>query len=311
MASTSSTFSGPFTRAMGLTSGLTDWTLRGPGFRRVVTNVYVPAAVRLTPAVRARAVLLIAPKGAVVARHTAAQIWGGVVPDSPDIHLLVPRGSRFRREGVLATETEDVSAVVRAGVSLTSPARTFVDLARTLTLVELVVLGDSRVRRGAVNRDQLVADAAVARGRGARLARRAATYVRDGVDSPMETRLRMLIVLGGLPEPVVNYMLRDEHGAWLMRFDLSYPAWRIAVEYDGRQHAESSRQWVHDVGRREWLDTNGWRLVVVLSGDLFGKAGATLARVECVLAERGALTGLTKRSACRCDEWQRYFRHDG
>ena len=51
-------------------------------------------------------------------------------------------------------------------------------------------------------------DAALAwHGRGAKLARRAARFVRDGVDSAMETRLRMLLVLAGLPAPEVNFIL--------------------------------------------------------------------------------------------------------
>jgi len=48
--------------------------------------------------------------------------------------------------------------------------------------------------------------------------------VRIGVDSPLETRLRLLIVLAGLPEPKVNHQLRDQHGDVVMRFDLSYPS---------------------------------------------------------------------------------------
>jgi hypothetical protein len=58
---------------------------------------------------------------------------------------------------------------------------------------------------------------------GARLARRVAGLVRKGVDSAMETRLRLLIVLAGLPEPEVNVIVRDENGDWELRFDLCYP----------------------------------------------------------------------------------------
>ena len=53
---------------------------------------------------------------------------------------------------------------------------------------------------------------------GTRLALRAAGLVREGVDSPMETRVRLLIVLAGLPEPSVNHIVRAEDGSWRMRF---------------------------------------------------------------------------------------------
>ena len=124
---------------------------------------------------------------------------------------------------------------------MTTAEDTFLDLAGELGLVDLVVLGDALVRRRRTTVTKLVAAAAQASGRHVALARRAAGLVRAGVDSPMESRLRMLLVLAGLPEPVVNHTEHDDRGWWVRRFDLSYPAARVAVEYDGRQHAESDR----------------------------------------------------------------------
>ena len=90
-------------------------------------------------------------------------------------------------------------------------------------------------------------------------ARRAASYVRARVDSPMETRLRLLLVLAGLPEPEVNRELRDELGI-VMRLDLCYPAIKVAIEYDVRQHLTSASQWERDVERRNDLVAQGWLL---------------------------------------------------
>jgi hypothetical protein len=59
----------------------------------------------------------------------------------------------------------------------------------------------------------------------------------------MESRLRMLLVLAGLPEPTVNHIVRDDRGNWVRRFDLAYPDLRIAIEYDGRHHIERQEQW--------------------------------------------------------------------
>lgn len=152
------------------------------------------------------------------------------MPASPDIQLVIPPGSRLRVSGVDARVRRRPDAVVHSGVPMTSPAQTFLDLSGDLDLVDLVVLGDSLVRRGVLTPEELAATAAAHTGRQARRARRAAAYVRDGVDSPMESRLRMLIVLVGLPEPVVNHALRDETtGRVRYRLDLSYPQWRIAV----------------------------------------------------------------------------------
>jgi very-short-patch-repair endonuclease len=103
----------------------------------------------------------------------------------------------------------------------------------------------------------------------------------------METRLRMLLVLAGLPEPQVNLRLRDEHGTVFLRLDLAYPEVRVAVEYDGRQHAERAEQWQRDLDRREDLDADRWRLIVVTSKGIYREPERTLQRVWSALAERG------------------------
>jgi hypothetical protein len=56
-------------------------------------------------------------------------------------------------------------------------------------------------------------------------------------ESPMETRLRLVLVLAGLPAPVVQHVLSDRWGSVVARFDLAYPDARLAVEYDGKGHA--------------------------------------------------------------------------
>lgn len=111
----------------------------------------------------------------------------------------------------------------------------------------------------------------------------------------------MLLVLAGLPEPVVDHALRDETGRIRYRLDLAYPPWRIAVEYDGRQHADNTAQWRWDVRRREELDADGWRLVVVLSGDLYRTPSHTLDRVRAAARAQGVALRV------RSEEWRRYF----
>ena len=296
------TSGGPLlTRAMALAGGITDWQLRGPSYQRLFNGVNAPSDLPITAALMARGALLAAPPGSLAARHTAAELWRGIVPDQPDVHLAIPPSARMQVAGIDARAWAGTSSSRRAGILLTTPADTFVDLAADLTLVDLVVLGDSLVRRGLLAPRDLVAAAELAHGRGVRAARRAARLVRLGVDSAMETRLRLLLVLAGLPEPVVNLVIRDDVGTWLFRLDLAYPEVKVAIEYDGRQHAESRTQWVKDVGRREWFDGDGWRIVTVLSGDLYQRPDLTLDRVVGVLQAKGI------RTRVRGVEWQRHF----
>ena len=187
---------------------------------------------------------------------------------------------------------------------MSAPAQTFLDLAGVgLTLVDLVVLGDSLVKADRISPEQLVQAVADATGRGVKLARRAAGYVRKGVDSAMESRLRMLIVLAGLPEPDVNVIFRNADGSWLVRLDLYYVAYRLLVEYDGRQHADDTRQWHRDIIRRETLDSMNIRLLIVTKVDFYQTPEQVLVRVRNGLVERGA-QGIRKSLR---PEWRAYF----
>jgi hypothetical protein len=185
---------------------------------------------------------------------------------------------------------------------MTSPGQTFHDLGEDLGIVDLVVAGDSFVSSGLITCADLAAAVARLSGPGTEAAERAVAYVRTGVESPMETRLRLLLVLAGLPEPVVNLAIRDElSGRLRYRIDLAYPQWKIAIEYDGRQHAESSRQWQWDVQRREELERDGWRVIIMLSGDVYRTPARTLERVVEAVSARGG------RVAAKNDVWRRHF----
>ena len=290
----------PFTRAEALTDGITAGVLRGPRFRRLFTGVYVAADAVVDARVLALAALRLAPERTLAARHTAAVLMGGVVPHSAEVHLLLRQG-RMRVPGVRARRGVVQRWARLRGVPMTTAEDTFVQLARDLDLVDLVVLGDSLVKADRTSPSALVEAAGLVRGKYAAKAQRAAGLVRAGVDSPMESRLRMLLVLAGLPEPVVNHVEYDDTGQWLRRFDLSYPEYRLAIEYDGRQHAENQRQWEHDVDRRDGLDHDDWRLVVVLARGIYREPAATLSRVTGAMQARGM------RAAVSSDEWERHF----
>jgi very-short-patch-repair endonuclease len=295
----------PFNRAEARAAGIGVKTLLSSRFQKVFYDCYVSSAVPLTTRLRAKAALGISPPGSFVSHATAARIWGGLVPGTSDVHVTVPPTAvRSSRQGVKAHAAVVDAAVTRfRNLPISTPEQTFLDLATSLDLVALVVLGDSLIRAGRTSAAGL-RDAALAwRGRGAKLARRAARYVRDGVDSAMETSLRMLLVLAGLPVPEVNFILRHPDGSWWMRFDLCFPALKLIIEYDGRQHAEDSEQWLHDLKRREALDRLGWRVIVVTKHDYYEAPEEVLRRVRDALIERG-MVGVRRHFKT---EWMRHI----
>jgi len=294
----------PFTRAAGLAAGLTPAALRGPRFRRLGHGVYVATAAAPTALMAARAVLLGYDGRAHASHATAARVHGLPIPVLADEHVTVTRAAhRKDRADARVHVSRDPDVVTIGGVRVSSARQTFVELAGMLGLVDLVVLGDALVRAGPTTRADLVAFCAASSHHCARAARRAAALVREAVDSPMETRLRLLLVLSGLPEPEVNRTIRADNGDVLRRYDLSWPAARVIVEYDGRQHVERVEQWESDLDRREAIDDEGWRIVVITARGIYGQPGRTVERVWRVLRVRG-LNGMPTRPA---DDWRAHF----
>ena len=100
-------------------------------------------------------------------------------------------------------------------------------------------------------------------------------------ESPMETRLRLLLVLAGLPRPDVQVELRDERGRFLGRVDLYYPASRLAIEYDGSHHRDTL---VGDNRRQNDLLGAGYDLLRFTKADLSQTPDAVVARVRDALS---------------------------
>ena len=141
----------PFSRADARAAGIALRELLGPRYHKVLYDRYVLSSVPITVALRGEAALAISPAGSYLSHHTAAELWGGVVPRSSDVHVTVPEASsvRSRRQGIkghVAAGRPDPVWLRRLPVS--GPTQTFLDLAGAgLDLIDLVVLGDSLVKR--------------------------------------------------------------------------------------------------------------------------------------------------------------------
>jgi hypothetical protein len=176
------------------------------------------------------------------------------------------------------------------GLRVSSPADTWRALATILTLDELVIAADSLTRR---KRPITTIDALVAAtrrhagGRGARRAAAALALARAGTDSPKETVWRLLMVRAGLPEPVVNFPILNEHGAFVALGDMAYPEYKVLVEYDGGQHRENEKQFNRDIDRLDDVMELDWRVIRVNKSHVDGRSASRLAKIRTALIERG------------------------
>jgi hypothetical protein len=211
----------PFTRQEALRAGISLRELRGPAYQRLHTGIFVAAAAEVTPLVRAAAALLPFGDKAFASHATAARVWELPIPTVPEDHVtVVVKSERRRRAGIVCHYAANGWIRTVEGVRVSAAEQTFVELATLLPLVELVVVGDHMVRHGRISVAALRKFCAAAVSPGAAKARLAAALVRERVDSPMESRLRLLIVFAGLPEPRVNITVGDDLGLVRRKYDL-------------------------------------------------------------------------------------------
>lgn len=260
----------PFTVAEARAAGLTSRSLEGRRFQRVHRGVYVLAELLLTTRIRWEAALLAGPTDAVISHRSAQTIYGPELRGGDDrIHLSTRRNAVCRDDAIVVHRRLHPIAVRHIhGLPVTSPARTFVDCALALTFVQLVVFGDWLIRRKRVTFDELLEYCHGRHLDGVVAARRAMQYLVADARSPMETLVRLMLVLAGLPHPACNAKVFDDAGRKIATVDMLYARFKVAVEYDGRWHEASAdeRRWLRD--RRERLEKHGWTVIVIHDTDL-------------------------------------------
>jgi len=254
---------------------------------RVSRGIRIPAHPASGPIAALRAYCEIDSRATLV-DFSAARVWDLPLPwrtlGDWRIRIAHPRGvNRPRRANVLGRELTFAAGevVVLDGLRLTSPARTFLDLAEFLEVDELVPIADRLIcahpedhpypREPWVTLPELRAVVRRHPGkRGVRKARLALDLARVGADSPQESRLRLAIVDAGLPEPELNAPIRDGSGRPVAWPDLSYSAWSLSIQYDGAVH-DADDQYARDIERHRRTLAAGWTEVRLKKGDLDGE----------------------------------------
>lgn len=286
-----------FTAAEARAAGMTDHQLRHPALVTATRGIrFWDVGERPWPQM-VQAVSAL-PGDHYLSHSTAARLWGLWMPaaleeDLP-IHITGRKGvaGSRRRPGIVGHKAKlhPLDVVEVDGHRLTTPERTWLDLATQIhDPMRLVAAGDALLQRHdgplrgieVLGRSHPLAtlveiDAAMGRRRrtkGINAARQARELIRAGVDSAAETRVRMIILQAGLPEPVVNQEV------WLSptlkrRPDLHYPEWRVAIQYDGRHHGENS-QLNSDIHRDSDFTDHGWESVKA-ADDIYTARGERL-----------------------------------
>ncbi len=282
-------FRGTAAVAAGL---VTPAQLRGPRYRRLFPDVYIPEPdTEPDLELRSRAAFLLVTGRGVLSGCSAAELLGASCgPEHAPAEVTVPGGGQRAHPG-LVVHRDGLAAdeLCRAGdVLVTSPVRTAYDLARwSADLAEAVVAVDTLANRGRFAPAKVLRLAErYPRSRGRRRLPRVVELAGARSGSPMESRLRMLLVLAGLPVPEVQFPVADERTRTAVWIDLAYPEHRIGIEYEGGEHWKPERV-LRDAGRYTKLVDEGWRMYRFTKKDVYCHPSRTVDRIARAL--RGAL----------------------
>jgi hypothetical protein len=282
-----SRITGPATRSDVRASGLSERELRHPDVVRLSRDTYLPRALRGELTSRLAAILLTAPPGAVISHLSAADVWGLEIPfrDRADerAHVTIPPGSSAESRSdrrLYRLPLAEGDLVRKASLPVTSPARTWRDLAGILEPPALLAATDQILNGLASPRELAQELARRSRGRGCARARLVLPIGNPLAGSPMESVLRWLIHDdGGLPMPRLQHPVIDESGVVLADADMAWPERKVLVEFDGNVHRERAT-FVRDRRRQNRLVAAGWTVLRFTSADVYGDPLGVLAQIR-------------------------------
>jgi hypothetical protein len=237
----------------GVTRGQLRWN-----YNAVHPRVYIPNGAERTVFLNTVAAWLWTGRKGIIARRVAAALHGAKwVDQSTPIEVIASHGRR--RPGIIVYEqriSEDEITCV-AGMPVTTVPRTALDLARHLPRNAAVAHLDALAAATGVTCADAFALAERYRGTpGIRRARLALSLMDAGAQSPRETRLRLWLIDDDLPAPRTQIRVSD--GVKEAFLDMGYDEPMVGLDYDGEHHASNRKQYVHDIGRAELVDRQGW-----------------------------------------------------
>lgn len=206
------------------------------------------------PPVRLAALRRVLPPDTALSHRTALWALGlDVLGDRLDV--AVPRGRHLLPRPHLhprSTRLDDDELVdLGGGLLAVSAARAVVDVARTEPVLEAVAVADAVLRSGHACADAVLVSLDRSGGlRGVRRAREALSLVDGRSESPQESRLRVQLVLGGVPRPVVQHDVYGPYGH-VARVDLWIDG--LVIEFDGRDVHLQPRAFAEDRWRQTRL----------------------------------------------------------
>lgn len=182
-----------------------------------------------------------------------------------------------RRLGLMPDEIESVGETVT-----TTAVRTAYDCAFDEPAHNALAIADSVLRRSCqpdrerpelcsaaidrVRREWARALKREPRRRGVAQARAVLGLATPFSESALESAVRWLVLVLGLPVPRVQYPIDTSEGRWWV--DMCWPGKRIALEADGRKKYQRAEDLWKEKRRQDGIESQGWTVLRVSYGDM-------------------------------------------
>jgi hypothetical protein len=217
-----------------------------------------------------RAALLSTGPHGVAVFDTAAAIHGigGLPKPDGQVHVSLP-GKHARPRRIIDKRLELHQLVLRPeetvlvdGIRVTTPLRTVADLIVRLDRFAAVSVMDSALNRGLVTDDEFATlPRLIAGRRGAARARRWIPEADGRAASPLETRVRLRCVDGGVAPDTLQHRVYNGYGDLLGIGDLAWLRARVLGEADGVDIHDQPEAVFRDRWRQNELVSAGWTII--------------------------------------------------
>jgi hypothetical protein len=305
----------PFDLPAARVAGLTKHVVHGPLFQRTVRGIYAWSAIdKGDPLVRIHTAAEVLPEGAAIggwaslflqgtvdldggsdmridrtARLRPTRARGGRTPSRPTetlapVVICVGPGAKVRPRPEIDISRRVLSPddiVWVGGIPCLSATRSLVDLVGRQSSEDGLVSIDAALRSLVTAPDEIAAYLREhPRVLDARRIARLLALADGAARSCPETRLRWIwIVEAGLPRPLVNPEVEDQHGRQLGLPDLLDPDSALVGESDGSQHRELQAH-TSDNAREEGFERHGLLVVRATIIDLFSRRRQLVQRLQ-------------------------------
>lgn len=246
---------------------------------------------RVAHALQVAAVRASVGENAIGSHHSAALIHGLDLLKKPSANTvtLTCRPTERKRSRACAcvhffsAELPGEHVTRACGTTVTTPARTVIDLARTLPFIESVVVADSALHARKTTKDELadVCDAC-ARWPGMAQARRVVAFSDERAESVLESCARVTFDAFGLESPDIQVTIRGP--GFVFRADFCWEKQKTIAEADGLAKYTSREEMLAQFRRDRLLRDAGYKVVHFTWRELFDTPATVFARICRALA---------------------------